>query len=78
MKYCEISYSKSNSEVFGSEFGKTDFEIGLKTLKNINRDFFGKVDFLVKVNADVITDVSSQRSELTSAVNANVMLTSLV
>ena len=35
VNYYAISYSKSNSEVFRSEFGKTDFGIGLRTSKNI-------------------------------------------
>ncbi|KAK8525308.1 hypothetical protein V6N12_014003 [Hibiscus sabdariffa] len=66
------SGSRLDSEVFGSEFCKTGFGIGLRTLKNINRDFSENLTFRVKVNGQR----SSQRSTLTSS--TDVSMTSAV
>ncbi|KAK8616610.1 hypothetical protein V6N13_116580 [Hibiscus sabdariffa] len=56
----------TNLGVFGLEFGKTDFGIGLRTSKNIKYDFSKILTLWSKVNAVV------------SKVNADVMLTSPV
>ncbi|KAK8706559.1 hypothetical protein V6N13_050120 [Hibiscus sabdariffa] len=63
---------RSDLGVFGLEFGKTDFGIGLRTSKNIKYDFSEILTFWSKVNADV----SKVNADITLAGDADVMMTS--